>query len=78
MSLLSSHSITEKLTDQTGNDPPPKAISNDVTTSNEQSGNDTGGDSATYHPREDREVAEISGDNAQAIFPPNACVFVAK
>ena len=36
------------------------------------------GDPTTYHPREDREVAEISGDNAQALFPPNACVFVAK
>ena len=33
---------------------------------------------SVYRPRKDREVAEISGDNAQAIFPPNACVFVAK
>ena len=32
----------------------------------------------TYPPREDREIVEISGDNAQALLPPNACVFVAK
>ncbi|MCJ1449600.1 MAG: hypothetical protein MMC23_010122, partial [Stictis urceolatum] len=33
--------------------------------------------SSLFRPREDREVIEISGDNAQAIFPPNSCVFVA-
>ena len=34
--------------------------------------------STPYQPRGDREIGEISGDNAQAIFSPNACVFVAK
>lgn len=31
-----------------------------------------------FHPREDRAGARLSGDNAQAVLPPNACVFVAK
>ena len=31
-----------------------------------------------YHPREDRAGLRLSGDNAQAVLPPNACVFVAK
>jgi hypothetical protein len=31
-----------------------------------------------HRPRPDREVLEISGDNAQAVLSPNACVFVAK
>lgn len=31
-----------------------------------------------FNPREDRAGVRLSGDNAQAILPPNACVFVAK
>ena len=31
-----------------------------------------------YRPREDRAGVQLSGDNAQAVLPPNACVFVAK
>ena len=31
-----------------------------------------------FLPREDRAGVHLSGDNAQAVFPPNACVFVAK
>ncbi|MCJ1486563.1 hypothetical protein MMC06_006741 [Schaereria dolodes] len=32
---------------------------------------------SNFHPREDRVGLELSGDNAQAVLPPNACVFVA-
>jgi hypothetical protein len=32
----------------------------------------------TFRPRDDRIGLELSPDNAQAILPPNACVFVAK
>ena len=35
-------------------------------------------DDQTFHPREDRAGVRVSGDNAQAVLPPNACVFVAK
>ena len=31
-----------------------------------------------FRPREDRAGLQIDGDNAQAVLPPNACVFVAK
>lgn len=31
-----------------------------------------------FHPREDRAGLELSADTAQAMLPPNACVFVAK
>lgn len=31
-----------------------------------------------FHPREDRAGLQIDDDNAQAMLPPNACVFVAK
>ena len=31
-----------------------------------------------FRPREDRVGLQIDGDNAQAVLPPNACVFVAK
>ena len=33
---------------------------------------------ATFRPREDRVGLQLSPDTAQAILPPNACVFVAK
>ena len=35
-----------------------------------------GGD--RFLPREDRANLELTGDTAQALLPPNACVFVAK
>ena len=35
-------------------------------------------DGSPFRPREDRAGVQLSGDNAQAILPPNACVFVAK
>lgn len=31
-----------------------------------------------FHPREDRAGLQLSADTAQAMLPPNACVFVAK
>lgn len=31
-----------------------------------------------FHPREDRVGLQLSADTAQAMLPPNACVFVAK
>lgn len=33
---------------------------------------------ANFRPREDRVGLQLSPDTAQAILPPNACVFVAK
>lgn len=33
---------------------------------------------AKFRPREDRVGLQLSPDTAQAILPPNACVFVAK
>ncbi len=39
---------------------------------------DTPTQTSSFTPREDRVGQEISVDNAQAILPPNACVFVAK
>lgn len=36
------------------------------------------GSPITFRPRDDRIGLELSPDNAQAILPPNACVFVAK
>ena len=39
---------------------------------------DTTGESSSFSPRGDREVSSLSNDNAQAVLPPRACVFVAK
>ncbi|KAL9118568.1 MAG: hypothetical protein Q9187_004887 [Circinaria calcarea] len=36
-----------------------------------------GDDTVQFRPREDRAGLQIDGDNAQAVLPPNACVFVA-
>ena len=36
------------------------------------------GSPIAFRPRDDRIGLELSPDNAQAILPPNACVFVAK
>ena len=36
------------------------------------------GDNTSFSPRRDRTGVPLSNDNAQAILPPRACVFVAK
>lgn len=38
----------------------------------------TRGSATKFRPRGDRTAQEISSDNAQAVLPPPACVFVAK
>ena len=39
---------------------------------------DQSGNEPPYNPREDRAGEVISNENAQALLPPSACVFVAK
>ena len=45
---------------------------------NAEEANGFSANESPYRPREDRAGVQLSGDNAQAVLPPNACVFVAK
>jgi hypothetical protein len=75
--LFATADVIGTLSDKRGTRVRASSASGSLPSKNEASPT-AGTPTSSFRPREDRKIVEISGDNAQALFPPSSCVFVAK